>query len=176
MNSLNIFYTSVNADIPPLDCSVLPAFLPAPDTTPIIEPVATIFDTSLTSGTIPAAWKDSCISPIPKVSQPTCEGDTRPISLTACLSKVLEDFVVRWMMKDVVNNLDIQQFGCLKLSSTAYCLLDMIHNWLFHLDYPDKHIHLLFLDYTKAFDRIGHNVLISKLIDIGVRALLSHGL
>jgi hypothetical protein len=93
----------------------------------IAEPVATIFNTSLTSGTFPAAWKDSCISPIPKVSQPTCEGDTRPISLTHCLSKVLEDFVVQWMTKDV-NNLDIQQFGCLKGSSTAYCLLDMIHN------------------------------------------------
>ena len=38
LNSLNSFYTSVNADIPPLDCSVLPAFLPAPDTPPIIEP------------------------------------------------------------------------------------------------------------------------------------------
>ena len=48
----------------------------------------------------------------------------------------------------------------------------MIHNWLFHLDSPDKHIRLLFLDYTKAFDRIGHNVLISKLNDIGVRRSL----
>ena len=38
VNSLNSFYTSVNADIPPLDCLVLPAFLPAPDTPPIIEP------------------------------------------------------------------------------------------------------------------------------------------
>ena len=75
-------------------------------------------------------------------------------------------------MEDVVNNIDIQQFGCLRGSSTAYCLLDMIHNWLFHLDSPDKHIRLLFLDYTKDFDRIGHNVLISELIDIGVRCSL----
>jgi RNA-binding protein YlmH len=104
------------------------------------------------------------------VSQPTCEGDTRPISHS--LSKVLEDFVVQWMMADVVNNIDIQQFGCLRVSSTAYCLLDMINNWLFHLDSPDKHIRLLFLDYTQAFDRIRHNVLISKLIDIGVRRSL----
>jgi hypothetical protein len=76
------------------------------------------------------------------------------------------------MMKDVVNNIETQQFDCLRGSSTAYCLLDMIHNWIFHLDSADKYIRLLFLDYTKAFDRIGHNVLISKLIDIGVRRSL----
>jgi hypothetical protein len=119
-------------------------------------------------------WKDSCIFPIPKVSQPTCEGDTRPISLTLCLSKVLEDFVVQRMMEDVVNNINVQQFGCSRRSSTAYCLLDVIHNWLSHLiDSPDKHIRLLFLDYTKVFDRIGHNVFISKLIDIGVKCSFS---
>ena len=38
MNSFNSFYTSVNEDIPPLDCSVLPAFLPAPGISPLIEP------------------------------------------------------------------------------------------------------------------------------------------
>ena len=38
VNRLNSSHTSVNADIPPLDCSVLPAFLPTPDTPPTIEP------------------------------------------------------------------------------------------------------------------------------------------
>ena len=62
------------------------------------EPVAIIFNTSLTSGTFPAVLKNLCISPIPNVLQPTCEGDTQPISLTPCLSKVLENFVVQWKM------------------------------------------------------------------------------
>ena len=59
-----------------------------------------------------------------------CEEDTRPISLTSCLAKVLEDFVVRWIMFglakvledfvvrwimfDVENLIDTQQFGCLR--------------------------------------------------------------
>ena len=63
-------------------------------------------------------------------------------------------------MADVVNNIDLQQRGCSK-ETTVYCLS--------YVDFPDKHIRLLFLDYTKAFHRIGHNVLSSKLIDIGVR-------
>ena len=127
-----------------------------------------IFNKSLNSGTFPKAWKDSYITPIPKVSQPMCEEDTRPISLTSCLAKVLEDFVVRWIMFDVENLIDTQQSGCLRGSSTAYCLLDMIHNWLSHLDSLDRHIRLLFLDCSKAFDRIGYNVLINKLINMGL--------
>ena len=44
---------------------------------------------------VPRIWKESNIIPIPKVQQPESEGDTRPISLTSCLSKLLEDFVVQ---------------------------------------------------------------------------------
>ena len=118
VNSLNQFYVSVNADIPPLDSNILPAFLPAvagvltvqphevckkplaikpskahgPDNVPcrivkefayeLAEPITTIFNTSLRSGTVPAVWKESNIIPIPKIQSPMDEGDFRPISLT----------------------------------------------------------------------------------------------
>ena len=72
----------------------------------LAEPVATIFNTSLSSGIVPAIWKDSDIIPVPKSQPPTCEGDTRPISLTPCLAKVLEDFVVGWMITDIKDNID----------------------------------------------------------------------
>ncbi len=136
------------------------------------EPVAKIFNMSLSSGIVPNIWKDSHITPIPKVKQPTDEADTRPISLTPCLSKVLEDFVVRWMISDVRNNIDVQQFGSLKGSSTTYCLLDMLHCWLSHLDSTGHFLRICFMDFAKAFDRIGHNILIQKLVDIGVRRSL----
>lgn len=102
VNSLNNFYASVNADIPSLDLTTLPAYLPAADQVPYIEPhevckkllavdaskacgsdnirarvlkefayvfaqpVASIFNTSLSSGIVPNIWKDSNITPIPK--------------------------------------------------------------------------------------------------------------
>ena len=58
------------------------------------EPVTTIFNWSLSSGDFPSAWRDACISPIPKASPVTCDNDLRPVALTACLSKVFDDFVV----------------------------------------------------------------------------------
>ena len=124
------------------------------------EPVATIFNSSLSSGVFPKIWKDSHIVPIPKIKQPTEEEYTRPISLTPCISKVLEDFVVYWMISDVGDNIDSQQFP-----STTYCLLDMLHSWPRHLDSPGHYLRVC-LDFSKAFDRIGHNVLIQKLVDI----------
>jgi hypothetical protein len=80
--------------------------------------------------------------------------------------------VVRWMLDDLNGKIDPCQFGCLKGLSTTYCLLDMIHTWLSHLDSQNKHIRICFLDFSKAFDRIGYNILIDKLIDLGVRRSL----
>ena len=75
------------------------------------------------------------------------EGSFRSISLASCLSKVLEDFVVTWLINDVLDKIDPNQFGCLKGSSTTYCLLDMIHTWLTCLDLPG-HLRLCFLDFS----------------------------
>ena len=138
----------------------------------LAEPISIIFNESLESGTVPAIWKDSNITPIPKTQSPTCDSDTRPISLTSSLSKILEDFAVSWMIDDIQDRIDPKHFGCLKGTSTTYCLLDMTHTLLSWLDTPGSHLRLCFLDFAKAFDRIGHNVLIVKLIDVGVRRSL----
>ena len=86
-------------------------------------------------------------------------------SSTPILSKVLEDFVVSWMIEDVGEHIDSRQFGSLKGSSTTYCLLDLIHNWLSELDNPGCYLRACFLDFSKAFDRIDHTIVIRKLID-----------
>ena len=137
VNSLNMFYASVNNDVPIFDITELPTFLSAaepppklephevcrkllsikafkssgPDNIPsrilkefayeLAEPITKIFNVSLASGSVPKICKDSDIIPIPKKQQPTCEEEARPISLTSCLCKVLEDFVVSWMITDI---------------------------------------------------------------------------
>ena len=53
-----------------------------------------------------------------------------------------------------------------------YCLPEILHNWLSHLDNPGNYIRTCFLDFCKAFDRIDHNIVISKLISLGVRRAL----
>lgn len=113
-------------------------------------PVTEIFNASFSSGFFPTLWKDSYISPIPKVTPITCNGDLRPIALTPCISKVQEDFAVKWLIEDVQHEIDPQQFGSLKGSSTSYCLLDMFENWLSSLDQPSQYLRVCFLDFSKA--------------------------
>ena len=76
-----------------------------------VEPVAIIFNSCLSAGVFPKIWKDSHIVPIPKIKQPTEEEHSRPISLTSCISTVLEDFVVHWMFSDAGDKIDSQQLG-----------------------------------------------------------------
>ena len=98
--------------------------------------MTTIFNRSLSSGDFSSAWRDAYISPIPKASPVSCDNDLRPVALTACLSKVFEDFVVWWLMEDIKEHIDPNQFGSLKGVSTTFCLLDMLHNWLSALESP----------------------------------------
>ena len=202
---MNDHFLSISADLPPLDLTSLPAYLPAPQPVPTItslevcfqllkvkpfkshgldgipnriikefayelaEPVCAIFNESLCSNIVPSLWKDASIIPIPKTQSVCCEDELRPIALTACLSKILEDFVVKWMMDDIRSKIDPKQFGCLKGSSTNFCLFDMVNNWLRNLDAPSRYLRVCFIDFSKAFDRINHNILIGKLISLGVR-------
>ena len=73
------------------------------------------------------------------------------------------------MIEDIGGQIDNRQFGSLKGTSTTFCLLDLIHNWLFKMDNPGHYLRACFLDFSKAFDRIDHNIVITKLIDLGVR-------
>ena len=100
----------------------------------LAEPVALIFTSSVLSGVFPTQWKDSNITPVSKVKPITAYGDLKPIALTPVLSKVLEDFSVEWLIDDVKHHVEPQQFGSLEGTSTTYCLLDMLHNWLSSLD------------------------------------------
>ena len=138
----------------------------------LAEPATVIFNQSFSSGVFPKVWKDSHLTPIPKTTPITGDGDLRPIALTACLSKVLEDFAVEWLINDNQGHIDPNQFGSLKGLSTTFCLLDMIHNWLSSLENPGYYLRVCFLDFSKAFDHIDHNILMRKLLNMNVRRSL----
>ena len=83
-------------------------------------------------------WGASCrklrkvadVSPLPKIKPVTdLRKDLRPISLTGCLSKIAEEFIVcDYVRPAVLNILDPCQYGAIPKSSTTYALIHMVHN------------------------------------------------
>ena len=100
--------------------------------------------------------------------------DLRPISLTATLSKTCERFVADWLMELIGEKIDKRQFGSLKNSSTTHALLSLLHHLLNETDVPKNAVRIFLLDFSKAFDHIDHNILLSKLSDMDVPSLITN--
>ena len=114
---------------------------------------------------LPSVWKHADVTPLPKVKQVVDpKKELRPISLTASLSKVAEDFVVSDYIRPALEGkADPNQFGTVSGSSTVLALLSMIHEWLQATDGNSASVRVFLFDYRKAFDFIDHGTLAAKL-------------
>ena len=110
------------------------------------------------------------VPPLPK-KKPVLDlkKDLRPISLTPCVSKVAEEFVVEDVVKPAV--LDVirgNQYGAIPKSSTTMALISMLHAWFIGTDGNGATVRTMLFDYRKAFDFIDHSILIDKLCKLDI--------
>ena len=123
---------------------------------------------TIREGKVTDIWKSAVVIPAPKINPPrSISSDLRPISLLPVLAKVLESSVVNWFHDLLAPALDRNQFGCLKDRSTSHALISLLNSWRQTLDKGGS-VRALFVDFSKAFDRVDHNVIVSKPIDRGV--------
>ena len=64
--------------------------------------VATIFNKSFQTGTVPVDWLTAVVTPVPKIPRPTGLTDYRPISVTPILCCVAEKIVVRQWLRPAI--------------------------------------------------------------------------
>ena len=137
-------------------------------------PMCTVFNRIIMSakqgsGKWPASWKLEYGTPLQKKNEPTTEDDLRIISLTAFFSKVMEHFVVEWLMGYIGDKLDPKQFGGLKGNSISHYMIELINFILYSQDYNlPVAVLACAIDFSKAFNRQNHNILLTKLSDMGV--------
>lgn len=126
--------------------------------------LAFIFQQSLDSGCIPDDWKLANVVPIFKSGNSNHPNNYRPISLTSISCKLLEHIIHSQVMRHLNrNNLLLQtQHGFrekLSCQTQLFELVTDLHTAL-HMSIC---IDALFIDFSKAFDRVPHNRLMLKI-------------
>ena len=139
------------------------------DSAPIIaRPLTTLMNRSLSEGSVPSDWKHAVVTPIHKSGSTSDAANYRPISTLPVFSKILERAVHTMVYAYFQENnlLSNHQSGYRPLHSTSTCLIDVTNRILQNID-RGRLTGMIFLDLTKAFDTIDHDVMLNKLLDLG---------
>ena len=131
----------------------------------IAHPLACIFNSCIKMSYFPSAWKEAHVAPIPKCHNATVH-DLRPISLLCIPSKIFEKLIFNSVKNMFYTNFDSAQFGFRQNSSTV-CALIKLHDHITTCfdSAAVAGVQVFALDYSKAFDRLDHNVIIRKLVN-----------
>ena len=139
----------------------------------LATPLSQVINKVVQSADWPKHWKKEHITPIGKIPEPQSESDLRPISLTPFFSKVAEHFVVDWLLSFIGPKIDIRQFGGSKGNSITHYLIEFINFILSSQENCEPTAVLAcMLDFSQAFNRQNHVILVTKLSDMGVPAWL----
>jgi hypothetical protein len=136
----------------------------------IVDILCSIFNNCVLQGVFPKSLKSSVVIPLYKKSSKLDANNYRPISNLSPFSKIFEKGMKSRIIKylDKINFLSPYQFGFRKKLSTELALEKFTTEILKGLN-DSKCCAALFIDITKAFDMVDHNLLLRKLELAGFR-------
>ena len=132
--------------------------------------LAYLYSLSLSQSTIPAQWKCATITPVPKIPSPLTPADLRPISVLPLFSTVLEKIIIRNFIypkftSPPLSLLLADQHAFRPSGSTTAAVVSLVHTVTSHLA-TEPFVHVLALDFSKAFDVTRHSTLFTKIADV----------
>ena len=132
-----------------------------------------IFSYSLFSSLIPTSFKEAAIIPVFKSGDKSLPSNYRPIYLTSVLSKVIENIIRKQVLTFLIHRgyLNNIQPG---FRSGRFCLsalLDVYDN-IMHMINNTSTVDMIYLDFSRAFDKVDHDILLHKLRDLVITGRL----
>ena len=137
----------------------------------LIIPLTLIFINCLHHGIFPEIWKHANVVPVHKKRDKHRKENYRPISLLPIFGKILEKLIYDSLFSHLEreNLLNPNQSGFRPGDSTINQLLSIIHSIHSAFDCnPILEVRSVFLDISKAFDKVWHEGLIYKIRRCGV--------
>ena len=137
---------------------------------PLLRPLRIIINQMLNSGIFPDKLKIAKICPVYKKDEEYLFTNYRPISLLPAISKIFEKVIFRQLYEyfQVNKLLYKSQYGFRTAHSTEFAALEVIDRILIEMDKNDIPVNI-YLDLSKAFDTLDHNILLEKLHYYGVQ-------
>ena len=136
----------------------------------IFSPLKHIFNLSLQKGIFPNSMKVARVSPIFKKDEEFLFTNYRPISVLPCFSKLLERLMYNRLYNYLLehNLLYEKQFGFQASNSTEHAVIQLVDQIL-HAFKENKYTLGIFIDLSKAFDTVNHDILLKKLEMYGIK-------
>ncbi|RVE46780.1 hypothetical protein evm_008564 [Chilo suppressalis] len=130
-----------------------------------LSPVLTrLYQCSYSLGRVPETWRDANVQPVPKKGDRSDPANYRPIAVTSVLCKVLEKVLNNHLTRYLEDHslINDRQYGFRPKRSTGGLLAYLTHIWGGAIDKRGESL-AISLDIAKAFDRVWHKSLLSKL-------------
>lgn len=144
----------------------IPAFIVRDCAGVFAHPLSVIFNKCLSVSKMPSVWKCSKVCPVYKKGNRLDISNFRPISLIPNFSKVFEILLHEIIYYRVKNLITPLQHGFFKGRSTVTnlaCITEFLAEGIDRRRQAD----VVYMDLSKAFDRLDHNILLRKLYNFG---------
>ena len=160
---------------------IKPKFTKGPDNIPAFivkdcahifaRPLTIIFNLSLKSQKFPDVWKFSRLCPVYKKDNKYNAENYRPITIICNFAKVFEFTLNVPLTRHVQNQIVTNQHGFVSGRSTETNLTCLTQYVSEKLD-DNKQVDVIYTDFSKAFDRLDHGILVQKLDKLGLSLAL----